>query len=248
MVYCMYFFSFCKLDEILKKEGKATCQRYFKSKLEENRNLAARLVNDTRITFHCFFVLMPVLEEKNIYSLLRDDLKKAYDFSQSVSVNKPSNLKKDMKNKIMLKWIVESSLLHNNLGGNFNEVVDVAVSILANEYRELSLLGTISELIFLRYRNDENIHDLVWAYFRFNTPITLKYIARFLDSKNPKDRKLAKKLLGCEAKSCKDFLKYMTEDESKMIYTDESFQYASNPRVYAAKEGTDHDLHKGKQV
>ena len=62
-----------------------------------------------------------------------------------------------MKNKIMLKWIVESGLLHNNLGGNFNEVVDVAVSIFGKQYRELSLLGTISELIFLRYRNDENI-------------------------------------------------------------------------------------------
>jgi|LSQX01.3.fsa_nt_gb hypothetical protein len=248
MVYCMYFFSFSKLDEILKKEEKASCQTYFRKVLSENRNLAIKLVNDTRITFPCFFVLMPVVEKENIYSLLREDLKKAYDFSKSVSANKPSNLKKDIKNKILLKWMVESSHLHNNLGGDFNEVVDVAVSILANEYRELSLLGIISELIFMRNRYDENIHDLVWAYFRFNTPITLKYIARFLDSKNPKDRKLAKKLLGCEAKSCKDFLKYMTEDESKMIYTDESFQYASNPRVYAAKEGTDHDLHKGKQV
>lgn len=106
MVYCMYFFSFSKLDEILKKEEKASCQTYFRKVLSENRNLAIKLVNDTRITFPCFFVLMPVVEKENIYSLLREDLKKAYDFSKSVSANKPSNLKKILRIKSCLNgWL-----------------------------------------------------------------------------------------------------------------------------------------------
>lgn len=247
-VYCMYFFSFSKLDEVLKKEGKTSCQTYLKAKIEENRNLAARLVNDTRVSFPCFYILLPVLEEKNMQSFLREDLRKALNLAKSVSENKPSNLPRDIKNRIMFKWIVESSLMHENIGGEHNEVVDIAASILANEYRDLSLLGTICDIIFLRNRHDENIHDLVWAYFRYDTPLTLKHIARYLDSKNPKDRKLAKKLLGCETESCKEFIKYLSENESKILYTDQSFQYASNPRVYVTKEGKGHDIHKWKQV
>lgn len=244
----MYFFSYCKLDEILRKEGPTSCQNYYQKTINENRQLALKLINDSRITFPCLYVLIPILETKNMHSNLRENLRESYNFTKSILAHEPSNLGKSVQNKTMLKWIFESSFSFYHLGGEFNEVIDVTVSILVNEYKDVTILNKVCELIFLRNRDNENIHDLVWAYFRLQTPMTLRHISKYLDSKNKIDKSLAKSLLGIQENNQRRYLSYLSENEPFMYYTDESFQFASNPKVYKVDHKSKFLCKRGRNV
>lgn len=225
-------FSFSLLDTVRINEGLTKCREYFYNTLIKNRALGLQLINDSRVTFPCLFTLIPVIKELNIQDHLKRELKEAVNFAQNTLDHIPYRTDDPLQCKAVLKWILDSGVRTVNLGPDFNEIIDVASSILTNKYKDFSYINKYIDLIFLRNRNNENYHDLVWCVFQFNSVHIIKRIALRLNSEHIADVKLARKLLNYNKGSYTDFIKEFSRNEAFIYFTGESFQLSSKPAFF----------------
>jgi hypothetical protein len=129
------------------------------------------------------------------------------------------------------------------LDDEYEAVMDAAISVLVNIYKDNSILPAVADMIFKRNRKGHYIHDLIWAYFRSSTPDTLKLTAERICSSDQQDIDLACHLLNLEAsysslntedrqKQYQTYLQWLNENAPFLYFTGESFQYSSNPILY----------------
>lgn len=228
-----------RLDSIRLNEGADRCKDVFDEICKKDKATAVALINDRRLTFPCLFTLMPQIESFHLYRRISPIKKTAFWITAQIikpgtSGNARYLTEKNSAEYSALKWILETGKLED--GNEYENVLDVAVSVLINMYKDKTILPSVSDMIFMRESKGRNIHDLVWAFFRISDPYALKLIAQHILS--PRDSELALSLLDIKsdrfgADSEKQaFLQWLDENDPFLYFTDESFQLTSRPVFY----------------
>lgn len=233
------------LDRIRINEGAEQCKSDLTAALRMDTRRAVALLNDRRLTFPCLYLLRepiaqhPVqryLNTRNLIALRVID--QILDPKASSETDYLSSRRDEVHP--VLKWILETGSVEELPEDEYEEVLDVTVSVLINIYKDSSILPLVVDLIFRRNRDESHIHDLVWALFRFHDPQVLRLIAQRLPCSNAKDAELAAELLNIdktdvlaakcsEEGQCEGYLHWLEENQPYLYFTEESFQYASKP-------------------
>jgi hypothetical protein len=225
------------LDSLRISEGAEKCIAVFTGVCRRGVRAAAPLLNGVR-TYPTFFLLVPQIEKFRLHPFLGPLKRAAYAITDQIlrSADRGLLSEKNGAEHSALRWMLETGY-KESLGGEYDAVLDVAASVMIGLYRDKDVLPLVADMIFARCREGRNIHDLAWAFFRSRDPETLRLAAERMDSEE--DSKLAYSLLGIEDISVMagggqngDFLTWLEENEEYLYFTDESFQFRSNPQVY----------------
>ncbi len=142
--------------------------------------------------------------------------------------------------------------LKNSLSDVFtddvDEAFDAASGILTSIYKDKTCLPAIVKMIFKRHKEGRFINNLVWAFFQCSDPGSLILIANYLNSKEPEEMELAKKLLNFipEQKVLSDRVlesgykkiqEWIKENTPFLYFTAESFHQTSNPKPFIVNYG-----------
>ncbi len=241
--------SYSYLDNVRINEGIQKCSTVFSNIYKRNRRNAVGLLNDRRLTFPCLFNLLPQIKSLGLYRYLNDrnsttvriidQILKTQDAGNSI------NYLSDQKDAeyAALKWMLETGHIEDGLNDEYERILDVTISVLTNIYNDASTLPLVSDMIFKRSKDGRNIHYLVWAFFWIRNPSALKLIAQRLRSGDQQDVELACSLLGIPVPDradmtaynqqlCEDYLQWLEDNDPFLYFTDESFQYSSQPVFY----------------
>ena len=228
------------LDSIRINEGIERCKAVFGDICETDIAKAPALVNDPSLTYPSLFILLPQIESYRLYRFLSPVKKAAVSITAHVLGRAGGAVLRD-RNRLeyaALKWMLETGHTEDGLSDDYEQVLDITVSVLINLYKDKSVLPTVADMIFRRGLGERNIHDLVWAYFRIADPEALKLVAQHLPSTDPAESELACNLLGIEADSRgtgeqkEAFLHWLSDNDPFLYFTDESYQQTSNPAFY----------------
>lgn len=249
----------CYLDQIRMTEGAEPCRRALNATLKRDTGRAVTLLNDRRLTFPCLYLLREPITRHRVQRYLNPRNQTALRLTEQILGPKPAPADSPAPNRKAarpaLRWMLETGAAEEIAEDDYEEILDVAVSLLLNRYGDGEVLPLAVELLFRRNRRDSHIHDLVWALFRFHDPQVLRLIAQRLPSSNPKDAELAAELLNLDqaglppACGSEDYLRWLEENQPYLYFTEESFQYASRPvfctvdleRKYLQKGGTSYE-------
>lgn len=169
------------LDKIRIDEGNEKCKTVFREVCNRDKRRAVFLINDSRLTFPCLFILMPLIESFQLERNLGPRSAMALRIIRSIrkgAGNHPDELsRRNGQVHALLKWILETGHDADGLSDDYDEILDVAVSILIIMYQDTAVLPATLDLIFERNRKARNIHTLVWAAFKSRNPSVLKLIA-----------------------------------------------------------------------
>lgn len=230
-----------RLDLIRRSRGATACRETFRRLALENKQEAARLLGDVRLTFGTLFVLRPEIAEL----LPEDELsyrdRTALQFcSRTAEANKaidedhPRFSAGEDAHPVLL-WMFTTGAEDDGLSGEFDRILDLAAAVLIRTYREESILPAAAELIFRRYRRGAYLHDLIWAYFKARSKDALRIVAGRLRSPVRKDIELARSLLhlsedGAEGrKQYGEYLSWLRENGPYLYFTGESYQLTNAP-------------------
>ncbi len=229
-----------RLDSIRLTEGADKCKAVFEETCKSDKAAASVLINDGRLTFPSLFILLPQIESFQLYRRLSPIRKTASSITAQIlkpaSAGRAGYLReKNGTEYAALKWILETGKLENSLNDDYEEVLDITVSVLINIYKDKNILPDVCDMIFERGSKGHHLHDLVWAYFRSSDPHALKLIAQHLAS--PRDAKLACSLLNIEENTGSEkqpgsYMRWLDENGPFLYFTDESFQLSSRPAFY----------------
>ncbi len=226
-----------RLDNIRLTEGPDRCQAVFNETCQKDKAAASALINDQRLTFPSLFILLPQIESFRLHPHLSSIKKNASQITAQIL--KPTNAgyltQKSNAEYAALKWILETGKPEDGLNDDFDEVLDICVSVLINLYRDKSILPAVADMIFTRAGKGRDIHNLTWAYFRITDPYALKLLAQRIAS--PRDSGLACNLLNIDAdtsreKQAEAYLRWLDDNSPFLYFTDESFQMSSSPAFY----------------
>lgn len=252
------------LDQIRINEGSEKCKSTLSALVQKDTGRAATLLNDNRLRFPCLYVLHEPLRQQRIQRHLNARNITALRITNQIKGANTSNndYLSPKQNTVypVLKWILETGSAEDILEDDYEEILDVTVSVLINNYKEKEILPLVVDLIFKRNRNGSHIHDLVWALFRFHDPVVLKLIAPYLRSSDQKDTELANELLNLDQpkglsvrgdgeKQYDAYLRWLENNEAYLFFTEESFQFSSKPlfcdvdleRKYLQKHASSYD-------
>lgn len=238
--------SYSYLDRIRVNEGIERCKAIFGETCKRNKAEAANLLNDRQLSFPCLFILLPQIESLNLHSALNSRNTTALSIVSQISRPKEPNdssqnlTAQGKQVQSILKWMLETGSAEDRLNDEYSEIIDIIVSVLINAYKDNSILPIVDDMIFKRHKKGRNIHTLAWAIFRIQDPYALRLIAEHLRSSDRQEVELACKLLNikipdnnCSAADCQKqyetYLRWLKENDAFLYFTDESFQYASEP-------------------
>lgn len=230
------------LDRIRLEEGADKCRAVFHDLFCKDPRRAVGLLNDQRLTFPCLYLLRDEVRQPYAQRYLNARNRAALRIAEQIKAAGPANANELSSKRdavyVVLKWILETGV-EEIPEDDYEEVLDVTVSVLINTYGDRDVVPLVVELIFARNRRGRYTHDLVWALFRIHDPEVLKLIAQRVKSPEEKDAELAANLLNLEetdvpAENDKEgryagYLQWLEENQPYLYFTQESFQYASNP-------------------
>lgn len=252
------------LDKVRVNEGIDKCRTVFRETYEIDKTKAVDLVNDQRLTFTCLFILKAQIKVLNLvrYLSLRnstalaiiDQIRMPQEFGNGADYL--SN--KKVIEYSTLKWILETGYVEDGLNDEYEEILDVTVSVLLGLYIDTSILPIVAGMIFKRNKIQHNINDLVWAFFQPHDPNALKLIAQRIRSFEQQDVELAYHLLNIKAayrngvaadhqKQYETYLQWLEENDPFLFFTGESFQFSSEP-AFCGVDLERKYLHKGIQA
>lgn len=236
------------LDRIRRNEGADKCRSALNEILRKDNQRAIALLNDRRLMFPCLYIVHEQIEGLRIRRYLSARnmiaLRIANQIRGSAAPGTDYLSSRREAAYSVLKWILETGSAEEILEDDYEEILDVTVSILINTYREKDILPLVADLIFKRNRNGRYIHDLVWALFQVHDPRVLKLIAERIRSSNPKDAELAAQLLNIDETDVRadkgdregryaGYLHWLEKNEPYLYFTEESFQYTNKPTFSA---------------
>ena len=238
------------LDKIRIKNGIEELKAQFNTVLKKSHGEAANLINDKRLYFTTLFLLLPEIDNANLYGELASRNLLAIKVCAIAlrdpgleSHVQPAGSDNEANLKDSLKWILKTGAANDGLSDDFEQVLDSAAAMLIKNHKDTELMPLIAEMIFKRNKRGGLIHDLVWAYFQQRDPKSLRTIARFLLSDNTQDVHLAAQLLHLpqtggtgrsndRQRQYNAFLSWLNENEAYMYASRESFQCSSEPNAY----------------
>lgn len=233
------------LDKVRINHGNDKCKAVFHETFENSRQKAIDLLNDRRITFPCFFILLPQINSLKMSSKISSRGSITMEMVNQIIDPKKSgrDVLKDKNAAVhsVLRWILETGKGEYELNDSFQKILDITVSILINTYKDNSVLPIVDEMIFKRKKKGQNIHNLVWAFFSSRNPDTLKLTARHILSPNPREADFARSLINPQAsdkenendsqRQYEDYMKWLEENASFLYFTGESHQFTSKPVI-----------------
>lgn len=230
------------LDQIRVNEGAEQCKKTVSTLLQKDAKRALALINDPKLLFPCLYVLYEPLQTQRVQRLLNrrnlTALRIANQIKGSVSGTDYLSANPNAVYPV-LKWILQTGCDEEVAEDDYEEILDVSVSVLINKYKDAEIVPQVVDLIFRRNRAGSHIHDLVWALFRYHDPEILRLIAPYLRSSHSADVVLAEELLNLDNLSAtmahsggqtyERYVKWLEENQPYLYFTDESFQYTSRP-------------------
>jgi hypothetical protein len=232
------------LDQIRMNQGADRCRSTLTTIFNKDIKRAVALLNDRRLMFPCLYILQESIIRHQMQKYLNVRNLTALRITGQIKDPKASETdylsSKQNSTHSVLKWIVETGSAEKIHEDDYEEILDVAVSVLINTYNDMDILPLAVDLVFTRNRNASHIHDLVWALFRIHDPQVLKLIAQYLRSSDPKDAELAAELLNLDStdiqglngdneRQYQGYLHWLEENQPYLYFTQESFQYSSMP-------------------
>lgn len=242
------FRSYSPLDKIRINEGNEKCEAAFNEICVRDIRRAAALLNDERLNFISLYILLPQIRSFQLERSLSPRIRAALNLSHIISGSRAEGHEayglsaNEGAEYPALKWILETGREADGLSSEYEEIMDVAVSMLINVYKDITALPAAIDMIFKRNRTEHNIHYLVWAVFQSRSPHILRLIAERMVSSDPRDKLLAHSLLGialpedgpgAQGRSSHEaFLKWLKDNDPFLYFTGESLQYSSTPAFY----------------
>ncbi|WP_099205500.1 hypothetical protein [Scatolibacter rhodanostii] len=231
------------LENIRVEQGDEVCIDEFRKAAKRSRAEAVKLLNDNSMTFPCLFLLMPSIEEFRLQQQMYTKYAIAVEVSKQI-LNENYNPRKDyLKNggekaHETLIWMLTTGYQENKPAEKFQKIIDIVVSVLIHIYHETGILPQVAELIFTRRIRGENVHELIWAYFRSRETKSLQFIAEKLPSSDLAEADFIYDLLGIShdtklapAEEYEKYIVWLQENENKLVFNEENKQYTSRPVV-----------------
>ncbi|EFG88937.1 hypothetical protein CLCAR_1687 [Clostridium carboxidivorans P7] len=238
------------LDKVRLNNGTNGLNNFFNKSFQNNTKESISLINNQNLNFASLFILKAKIEELNIFNSLNLRNKIALEITYEICTGKKSfrnneYLCSDYIQGVnsVLKWMLTTGSIDDGMNNEFDEVLDASAILLTKIYRDKTILPLIAEMIFKRHKQKSLIHNLVWAFFECGDPKSLILIGERLQSQDPKDVELSKKLLnfipGINIFKHTDknnyylyFLNWFEKNFLFLHFTGESFQQCSNPIPY----------------
>lgn len=233
--YSNYSNDISYLDKIRINEGHEKLKESFEKTYKTNRMKALNLLNAQNLSFPCLFLLIPQIKEHNILNYLNQ---KNYYAVRFCEINKPSF--NNNSAPMALKWIFSTGYKEEDLGNEYEEIIDNCVAHLVVIYNNKSILPQLTELIFKRNEKEKYIHDLVWCLYKSKDTKTMDLVGKYIESDKNCDCNLAYKLLNFKPelqpndkhKQYQNFNKWLDENKNFLYFTDDSMQQTSNPKYW----------------
>jgi hypothetical protein len=236
------------LDALWHNGGADYMKRFFVVMAAKDRDTLLRNLNDERLSFPAFFVIMK-------------DLNRLGSFSE-LSPRNLAALQICADKMTIPGWeagdIIDHDVLHEallwmfNTGRNwegpsrgrdeFDMMIDYTASLLVITYDDRTVLPDIADIIFRRNRRGLFIHDLVWCFFQTLDRESPILIAWRLLSTERSDVELACRLLHLETpavynraemqKKFDEYVKWLAENRPFLYLTGEHFQQMSDPKHF----------------
>lgn len=236
------------LDRIRINEGAEKCRAALNETCRNDTRRAVALLNDERLMFPSLYILREQMEGLRIQRYLSPRHMLALQIANQIRGVEASgadylSLRQESVHST-LKWMLETGADGEIAEDDYEQILDVAASVLINAYGDRDVLPRLADLIFKRNRDGRYIHDLVWALFRIRDPRALKLIAERVRSSNPKDAGLAAELLnlhetgvpadeGDPGRWYAGYLRWLEENDPYLYFTQESYQYSGKPTFCA---------------
>lgn len=236
------------LDRVKLNNGIEALKNYYHDIVIHDTEKAIGLINDESLHFPSLFILRSEIKKFDLINHLNARNKYALKIVNQILSKKKLNLEKlSAEEKQMaysiLKWIIETGYLDDGLNNQYDEILDVAVSLILIVFKDKSEIHIIIEMIFNRHKKNSFNYDLIWALFESRDPNFLLLIANRLSSNQWKDIELAQKLLkfipGSESNFTRDnvqqykhAIKWLQDNYLFLQYTGECFQQTSTPIPY----------------
>lgn len=237
------------LDRIRQDEGKENLGKYYKDLLHSNTRQAINLINDDNLSFPSFYILLPYIKSYGLYRHLSNKNKLVINIVNHIMQGdkyRGNNYLDDNSEESynLLKWIVDSGNSEYHIDDDYNQIIDISVSILLISYNDKSILPIVSDMIFDRHKNGLNNNDLVWAFFNVKDLNAVQYLAKHMAADNEDERKLACDLLGIDDNMLNDYsgyhnnyLEWLKENDAFVYISDESCQLSSKPKFIKTDYG-----------
>lgn len=236
------------LDKRRLNFGEENLKTFFENLCSEDIKKAVGLLDDSKLSFTCLFILQPIIKKFSLNTMLNLRNKLALEIMDEVLTDVKFHGDENLLNIYIQKvnsvliWILDTGSLDDGLSDEFDKVLDTCAILLLKVYKDKSRLPLIAELIFSRHRKSRLIHDLVWAFLEARDPGSLMLIASRLRSIHETDISLARKLLNFipdideqndnTEKQYMAFLKWLEENSLFLLYKGESLQQTNLPRPY----------------
>lgn len=236
-----------QLDNLLLEQGLAPCRQQFRQMAQNRRGAAVAAINHPELLFPTLYVLLPELEEMNLFEPLNTRNKVAAilcartleQHSLTEKLAPHQHLEDHETRQAVLRWMLQTGMDQDGNDPGLDRMLDMASAVLIKTYGDPTVLESVLWLIFSRNRQGLFNHDLVWAYFRWQKPETLRLLASYLRSPDPNDNALAQKLLGpnlvgngggiMSEETYNNLLAWLEENAEYLYFTGEDFQYSSEP-------------------
>lgn len=226
------------LDSIRKTKGCENLIDTFCSMCEKDKQKAAVSINSENLQFATLYVLIPTLERQGIKEDLSQRNKIAIDICSKIKQEKCEFSPEEKSKEKTLEWILTSGKNDDGFSDDFDEIIDMAASLLIIIYKSKRVFDHISDLIFQRNRKGAFTHDLVWALLSSQDIRVLESVAQYLKSENDKDVALAANILNLDESLVKKggeylkYIKWLGENQKYIKFTGETYQQTSEPKLY----------------
>lgn len=240
------------LERIRRMQGADACRNYFRRTAEKRKENALFLLNGAGLGFPTLFVLREEIERTELNARLSARNRTALSLCGKILKNRESETGggiryQDRAVRQAFLWMFRTGASGDGLSDEFDQVLDLCASVLARRYHETSILPALESLIFLRNRKKGFLHDLIWAFFQFREPGSLRLIARHLTSSDERDAELACMLLHLpyqqrttqeKQAQYREYRNWLNENSAFLTFTGESLLCSNQPEICSVNLGS----------
>lgn len=206
--------------------------------LHKRNSRAAELMknlNSDDARFVELYSSVGIIRENNLFRYLNERNQIALRFCKSRDCTRVKMHEQDV-----LKWIVQSSYDNEIDSDAFQDIIDRTVTKLLLIYHDNTVLDQVVTIMFNRYREDQCIYDLCWAFYQSQTIDTLPLVAYYLLSDNPMDNELANKLLNFKPElqpnnkrqQYMNFMTWYNENKDFLYFNEDNLQETCRPKYW----------------
>lgn len=191
------------LDQIRIERGDRKCVRVFRRTCEIDLKHAMDYLNDPKLSYATLYLLLESIREQSLYSYLSERNVMALLMTNQITAKDHSAQRVNYlaspneAQKRVLRWMIQTGCVEKEPDKEYQQVMDVLLSVCVNHCPEENLLPRIVPLIFQRERQGQPTHRLVEILLgtHIEAGEREQFIAPYLYSPQESERRLANRLL-----------------------------------------------------